>query len=181
MSTPEPADHPAHPLSSWADPNLPPIPQGAPGAIESPAWRTPGPHEVVAVPGVVRILDAGVPWLRSLEELDYDWTKIKTHILAIVNNGLPNDYDSLDGVERGLFGVYNAARWTLGVTTKAPASGRLIPVTGGSLRRELALAESRLIARSEGWEHATGVVTWIGWITGASLDLVLPTDPPRTQ
>ncbi len=145
------------------------------------AWRTPGPHEIVAVPGVPRILDHGVPWIRTGPELDVAWDKVETAVAAVVNNGLPNDYASLDGVERALFGTFNAARWTTLQIPTAPMGGGHMPVTGGSIRRQLDLATVEMVHKLDGWEYATGVAGWFGWITGVREELILPGEhtPPR--
>jgi hypothetical protein len=144
------------------------------GELAGEAWKTPGPGEIPAVPGIVRMLDAGVPWFRTGAELDVAWDRLWEAVTAVLTNGLPNDYESLVGVERALFGVYNAARWSLLQVPTAPMGGEHTPVTGGSIRRQLLRAETHMVSRQEGWEYATGIVTWILWVTGAREDLVLP-------
>ncbi len=101
---------------------------------------------------------------------------METAVFEVVNNGLPNDYASLDGVERALFGAFNAARWTTLQMPTAPMGGGHTPVTGGSIRRQLDLATIQMIDKLDGWEYAVGVAGWFGWITGIRDELNLPGD-----
>jgi hypothetical protein len=149
-------------------------PSAAAGAADE-AWRTPRSDEILALPGVQQILDSEVLWLRSGEELARAFNSIEAAISDTIGNSQPNEWDSLDEDERARLGVYQAARWTLQQIPTSPMGSGLIPVTGGSLCRELDCAVIRMRSRGHGWEYAMGVAIWLMWITGYN-DLVLPGD-----
>jgi hypothetical protein len=151
---------------------------GAAAKAADEAWHTPRPDEIVAVPGVPRMLDNGVAWLRTEVELARAFAAIEAAIAQIVGNGLPNEWEYWDMIERARFGVYNVARWSLGMIEKSPMGQGMVPVTGGSLCRELDRAHLILRARGESWEYALGVATWLTWITGVDGNLVLPGEQP---
>jgi hypothetical protein len=143
---------------------------GASGALAAPG--APG-REERAVPGVITVLDGGVPWIRDRLELDQEWDRlVRTASTLLVDGRLA--YEELDGAGQALIGVFNAARWTTGRTHATPVTNEAVEVTGSSLRGQLAAAQERMAARRADWQYATGVVTWLLWITGARAELTYP-------
>jgi hypothetical protein len=117
--------------------------------------------------------------VRTDKEHDQAWARVRGAVESVVTNGLSNDYDCLDSVERFLFGAYNAARWTLAKRSIGPMSGLRVPFAAGSTGRELSQAEISMVTRAEGWEYASGVMAWLLWIAG-TIDDPLPVLPvPR--
>jgi hypothetical protein len=141
-------------------------PIGSSGASD----REPGKR---AAPGVITVLDGGVPWVREQAELDFEWDRITRAAVSLLVDG-QFVYERIDGGGLALLGVMAAARWSTGRIDTAPMTNQAETVTGASIRRQLALAEARMVARGEDWEHATGVVTWLLWVTGVREDLVFP-------
>ena len=134
------------------------------------AWTIPGPLDDNAMTGG---MDQAAVRLRTDGERAQAWTRVRRAVLSVVTNGLPNDYDRLDGVERFLFGVYNAARWIMTTRSTGPMSGLPRPATEDDLRRELSQAETQMMSRAEGWEYASGVMAWFLWCAG-EIDDPLP-------
>jgi hypothetical protein len=132
-----------------------------------------GEPPVVAVPGEVRMLDGGVPWVRTEAELAREWARLTARLVA-VTGGRGRAVAEMDGAERALLGVRAAARWTLGETACAPMSRDRVLVTGASIRGELAEAERVMEERGSRWPYATGVLYWLLWITGATPEMVHP-------
>ena len=133
----------------------------------SEAWRTLGAGEIVAVPGKIGMLDLGVQWPRTAEELEREWQRLRQHATAIPT-GEDTSYQDLNGGLRALIGVRATARWCLGKSPKSPMSARPALVTGANIRSEQNLAETIMTSRHGDWEHATGVAMWLLWVTGAT-------------
>jgi len=127
--------------------------------------------EISARPGVVRILDHGVPWIRTRTELWDEWAALDDTAVGMVR---ARGVDGLNVSEKALTGLWRCARWTLGFDAVAPAQNRARPVTGASLRTEISWSASMSESRLEGWEWATGVLFWLLWATGANEDLDWP-------
>ena len=127
--------------------------------------------EIVAVPGQIRVLDEDVPWVRDQVELDEAWADLLLACKPLVVDGRI-DRDRLSGQGLALVGRLAAARWTMGGEGQpAPMTNHPEPVTGHAIRRQLAMAERLMTGRGADWETATGVVSWLLWVTGASEDL----------
>lgn len=131
------------------------------------AWRTLAAGEIVAVPGQTGMLDLGVQWSRTTEELEHEWQRLRRHA-TVIPTAEAISYQDLNGGLRALIGVRAAARWCLGKSSKSPMSARPALVTGANIRSEQNLAETIMTSRQGDWEHATGVAMWLLWVTGAT-------------
>ena len=133
------------------------------------AMDTPPGREATAVTGPACVLDSGVPWMRTGEELDREWARLRPQMaLVYAKVAAWSDDSSFTPGERHAMGVYAAAVWTLGVTTEIPMGGSESPVTGQSIRRQLAEAEALMVSRRPEWEFGLGIVQWLLWITSGS-------------
>lgn len=129
------------------------------------SWKILRAGEILAVPGQTGMLDAGVPWFRSTEELDYEDNRLRRHGKLIPPDAT---YQDLTGGQRALIGVRATARWCLGRTEKTPLSSVPALVTGANIKAELDLATAMMTEHTGAWEHATGVGMWLCWVTGAT-------------
>jgi hypothetical protein len=69
------------------------------------------PAERRAIPGVITVLDGGVPWIRDRLELDQEWDRLtRTAATLIVDDRF--DYEDQDEAGRAMFGVLACALWT---------------------------------------------------------------------
>src|SRR6266705_783788 len=82
-----------------------------------PPWPYEEP-EVVANPGQIQVLDRGVPWIRTGEELDREWMRLWQRMSRVLE--ARQGEDLVDGPQTALLGVFSAARWTLGRTPMSP-------------------------------------------------------------
>lgn len=135
-----------------------------------------GATESIALPTGVGVLDAGVPWPRTPQELDREWGRV-VELVAEMTSGPARRASELSPGERYVMGVRAAARWTLGDSSRTPTSGRELEMSGAQIRAELALAERVVDRRAAGWAYASGVLEWLLWVTGAREEL--PPYPPR--
>ncbi|MCE0536611.1 hypothetical protein LWF15_13950 [Kineosporia rhizophila] len=128
--------------------------------------------EIQAVPGEVRILDNGVPWIRTQRELLEEWTAVDEISATFLAGG--RHWSDLDGVELYVAGMWASARWTLGIDPDAPVTSKPRAVTGAAIRKELSWAEMCVASRLDGWECTTGTLNWLLWITGGREDMLWP-------
>jgi hypothetical protein len=133
----------------------------------SESWQTLGSGEIVVVPGKVGVLDLGVQWFRTADELEQEWQRLRRYA-TLIPTGDDIGYQDLSGGLRALIGVRATARWCLGKSPKSPMSARPALVTGANIRSEQNLAETIMTSRHGNWEHATGVAMWLLWVTGAT-------------
>ena len=73
------------------------------------AWRTLGAGEIVAVPGKTGVLDLGVAWPRTTDELEREWLRLRRHA-TVIPTGENVSYQDLNGGLRALIGVRATAR-----------------------------------------------------------------------
>jgi hypothetical protein len=135
-------------------------------SVGDESWKILRAGEILAVPGQVGMLDAGVPWFRSTEELDDEYERLRRHGRLLPTGDYT--YKDLTGGLRALIGVRATARWCLGKAEKTPLSSRPALVTGTNIRSEMELATEVMDGRTGAWEHATGVGMWLCWVTGAT-------------
>jgi hypothetical protein len=128
---------------------------------------------VKTVGGPACVLDAGVPWPRTPDDVAREWARLEARYARITVVGRRTMAD-LSSAERFVVGVRAAARWTRGEVEKSPVCLVGAPLTGQGVRDELDAAEALMEARGRHWEYATGVLHWLLWVTGASEDLPYP-------
>ena len=125
------------------------------------------------VGGPSMVLDAGVPWPRTPDDVAREWARVEARYARLFVSG-GRSLSQLTSAEQFVVGVRVAARWTRAESARSPLRLANEPVSGQAVRDELAVAESLMEARGRHWALATGVLHWLLWVTGAMDDLPYP-------
>jgi len=115
------------------------------------------------------------PWARSAEEVGDCW-RVLGGLVSRFARGVAADpgrpAEELSYGERYLLGAHAAARWTLGLTTRAPLTGQEAVPDEHRIAIELAYADGCLAARGVLGDPAAGVRAWLAWLTGRADTMV---------
>lgn len=116
------------------------------------------------------------PWARSGQEVRDCWGVLGGLIGAFAE-GLAADpgrmTSELSYGERYTLGAHAAARWTLGLTPRAPLTAQEAVPDVHRVAIELAYADGCLTAEGPLQDPAAGVRAWLAWLTGQAERMVL--------
>ena len=110
---------------------------------------------------------------RSTAEQQREWGNCGKQMRELIQSGV-RSLAAMPPQGRALYGVNDAARWSLGRTQDGPVFRRAVPFTGTGIRYEIALAGEVVRTRGDEWEQAAGARVWLRWLIGDLDEITYP-------